>query len=522
MQDIIQQIRREIRGTWRYRWYALGVAWLVCIVAWGTILAMPDIYQANARVYVDADSRLAEVVGQVGVAPGVGSRVFVVRQAMLGRPQLERVARETDLDLRASSEEEKEDLLLALKEKISVTTGRTSQSQNLYSISFEDRDRSMAIAVVQMLLNTFVEDVLKLKEKGADDVTGYLRDQLAHYSSLLSESESRLAEFKKSHVGLLPGESGGVFEKMQREMDTLKQLRLDLRTELDRRDELRRQLESDAPMLLEGADGVSAPGSATEAAIVNLQTRRSELLLTVTERHPDVVAIDEQLQQLYEKRTAELGAMRSAGRGIEGAANATNPVYQEVQIALNTASVAVAGLRSQIAQREENVRELTEQINTIPEIEAEYTQLTRDYAQYQSLYNELLLQRERERLGSVGDERDIVSFNIVEPPSATNDPVAPQRGLLLVASLLAGLGIGGGFAFLMHLLNPVFNDAETLHRVGERPILGVVSRIWLERSRVRRRADVVTFAAATASLIVVFVCTVALQDDGVKLMQNFS
>ncbi len=360
------------------------------------------------------------LVGQVGVAPGVGSRVFVVRQAMLGRPQLERVARETDLDLRASTDEEKEELLLALKEKIGVSTGRTSQSQNLYTISFEDRDRGMALSVVQTLLDTFVEDVLKLKEKGAEDVTGYLRDQLAHYSGLLSEAEAKLAEFKKRHVGLLPGENGGVFEKMQREMDTLKQLRLDLRTELDRRDELRRQLESDAPMLPEGADeslAGSVPGSATETAIANLQTRRAELLLTVTERHPDIVAIDEQLEQLYEKRRSEREAMRSAGRGIEGAANATNPVYQDVQIALNTASVAIAGLRSQIAQREENVRELNEQINTIPEIEAEFTQLTRDYAQYQSLYNELLLQRERERLGSVGEERDIVSFNIVEPPN---------------------------------------------------------------------------------------------------------
>ncbi len=94
--------------------------------------------------------------------------------------------------------------------------------------------------------------------------------------------------------------------------------------------------------------------------------------------------------------------------------------------------------------------------------------------------------------------------------------------MLLAASLLAGLGIGGGFAFLMHQLNPVFNDAETLHRIGGRPILGVVSRTWLERSRVRRRADVVTFAAATAALIVVFIGTFALQDAGVRLMQNFS
>lgn len=117
MQDVVQMIRTELRGSWRYRWPAMGVAWLVCLVGWAGVLTMPDIYEARAQVFVDADSRLANVMGQVGVEPGVGTRVFVVRQAMLGRPQLERVARETDLDLRARDREEKEKLITSLREK---------------------------------------------------------------------------------------------------------------------------------------------------------------------------------------------------------------------------------------------------------------------------------------------------------------------------------------------------------------------------------------------------------------------
>ena len=132
---------------------------------------MPDIFEARAQVYVDADSRLAEVMGQVGVAPGVGSRVFVVRQAMLGRPQLERVARETDLDLRARTVAEKEELILELRDKIGVTSGRSSQARNLFTISFADRDRETALAVVQTLLNTFVEDVLEMKAQGSEEVS---------------------------------------------------------------------------------------------------------------------------------------------------------------------------------------------------------------------------------------------------------------------------------------------------------------------------------------------------------------
>ena len=523
MQELFQIIRSEIIGAWRYRWIAMIVAWIVCVLGWMFVISMPDIYEARAKVYVDADSRLASVVGQVGATTGVRSRVFVVRQAMLGRPQLERVARESDLDLRARTEQEREDMLASLRDRIGITTGRTAESRNLFTITFEDRDRSMAIAVVQTLLDTFVEDVLELKEQGVEDVEGYLEEQLAYYSQLLSASEAELAEFKKQNVGLLPGENGGIFERLQAQMDSLKQLRLDLQIEEDRRDELRRQLTSEVPMLppgSEGAGGVLVPSTPTESAIAELETRRSSLLLTFTERHPDVVAIDEQLEQLYAKRRAENAAMRNSGGGMEGAANATNPVYQSAQIALNEANVSIAGLRSQVVQLESAVRRLNGQIETIPEIEAEYSKLTRDYAQYRSLYDELLEQKERERMSTVGDDRDVVSFNIVEPATSPLEPVAPVRGIMILIVLIIGMGAGGGAAYLFHMLNPVFIDSATLRRITMRPVLGVVSKTWLDRGKVVRRVDMSSFTLAGIGLVVVFACTVLFQDYAVDFIQQ--
>jgi polysaccharide chain length determinant protein (PEP-CTERM system associated) len=442
---------------------------------------------------------------------------------MLGRPQLERVARETDLDLRARDDEERESLLNDLRDKIGIATGRADQSRNLYSITFEDRDRAMAVAVVQTLLDTFVEDVLELKEQGIEDVEGYLKEQLAHYSGLLSTAESELAGFKKQNVGLLPGDNGGVFQRLQTELDALKLLRIDLQTEIDRREELRRQLSSANSQLPPGSEnslGVLVPTTATESAIADLEARRSSLLLTFTERHPDINAINEQLEQLYVKRRNEQASLSSSGTGLEGAANATNPVYQTTQIALNEANVRIAGLRSQVTQRDMSAQHLRLQIDTIPEIEAEYTRLTRDYAQFQSLYDELLEQKERERMGAVGDNRDVVSFNVVEPPASGVEPVAPARGILILMVLAMGIGAGAGVAYLFHLFNPVFVDAETLRRVSMRPVLGVVSKTWLDRGRVVRRVNSSSFAVAGIGLVCVFVFSVLFQDYAAAFIQT--
>jgi polysaccharide chain length determinant protein (PEP-CTERM system associated) len=515
MHDILQLARTELRGMWRYRWIAMFGAWVVCVGGWVFVFTLPDIYEARAQVYVDADSRLADVMGDVGVSLGVNSRVFVVRQAMLGRPQLVRVARETDLDLRARSAEEMEILLFNLRENIGVRTGRLAQARNLYTITYSDRDREMSIAVVQELLDTFVEDVLELKEQGAEDVTDYLDDQLTHYSDLLSQAETNLATFKKEYVGLLPGESGGVFERLQAEMDATKALQTDLKIEEDRRDELRRQLSSGNPYLPQGtADptGAPVPGSSTETTISEFESRRAILLLTYTERHPDIVTIDEQLVQLYAKREEDRAALAAAGDGIEGVSNSTNPVYQSVQIALNEAGVTIAGLRSQLFQHEAAVRQLSDQVNTIPEVETEYAKLTRDYGQYRSLYSELLLRKERERMGTVGEDQNVVSFNIIDPPAALLEPVAPQRQLLLILALLAGLGAGVALAFVVHKAHPVFHDAKTLREVTGRPVLGVVSMTWLERHKLGRTVDFSSFALAGVSLLALFAMAVLLQD----------
>ena len=97
MQELLQAFWIELRGSWRYRWVAITTAWIVCLSGWFWVFTMPDIYQARAQVYVDADSRLASVMGQVGVSPGVGARVFVVRQAMLGRVPLGRLGEAQDV-----------------------------------------------------------------------------------------------------------------------------------------------------------------------------------------------------------------------------------------------------------------------------------------------------------------------------------------------------------------------------------------------------------------------------------------
>ena len=224
MNEILTLLRREIVGAWRFRWWAMAVAWCICVLGWLAIYAMPDIYEANARFFVETRSRLDRVIGEVVMQDQVGGQVNLVQQAMLGRPVLEKVASDTDYDLRAATPQQKNDLISSLMGKIQIT-GRPGNERmprpddGIYTIAFRDKDRRMSLAVVNSLLNEFMDDVVRGRQDSSDETIEFLQSEITKYDEQLRQREKALADFKQENVGLLPGDGGGYFSRMQVELD---------------------------------------------------------------------------------------------------------------------------------------------------------------------------------------------------------------------------------------------------------------------------------------------------------------
>lgn len=525
MSPLFNQIYDEIHGAWRFRWYALAAAWAVCVAGWLVVFTMQDMYEASARVFVDTRTALRPLLQGLAVDSDVDSQLKLVREGMLGRPQLERVARETDLDLQAATPRARAELIDKLRSRIVITGGASASnpqvSGGLFVISYQDPDRDKSVEVVDKLLNTFVEDTLGGKREGSETAQKFLRGQIEDYERRLSEAEARLADFKKRNVGLMPGEQGDYFSRLQNEMDAVKKAQAALGVATSRRDELQRQLRGETPFTAGGASnnagGRPASGD-TASRIQETQARLDELLLRFTEKHPDVVAARENLVQLKERQQAEIEALR---RGDPGAVRAaTNPVYQSIQLQLNQTEVEIAALRGEIADRQQKVGQLRQLVDTVPEVEAEFARLNRDYDVTRAQYTALVERLEKARLGEQAEETGVVKFEIVDPPSAPYAPVAPNRPRLLAMVLIAGLGVAGGIAYLLHQMRPVFNNTRTLNEITGLQVLGAVSMTWLDRHRHASRRRQLVWGGAAAMLLVLFIGVMVFQSAGARLMHR--
>jgi polysaccharide chain length determinant protein (PEP-CTERM system associated) len=376
---------------------------------------------------------------------------------------------------------------------------------------------------VDFLLRTLVNETLGGKREGSQSAQQFLETQIKDYEQRLRTAEDRLADFKSRHLGLMPTEQGGYFAQLQAEDAAVAKSKTDLAKAESRRAALEKQLHGDAAISavapttpVVGGSGVAAGD--TVSRIAETQAKLDDLLLRFTDKHPDVIATRQTLEELKRRRAQEIESLKRGDANAAAMSRAsTNPVFQSVQQALNNSEVEIADLRTELAQHEAKAQELRRLLDTAPQVEAEYAQLNRDYDVNKAQYTALLANYEKARLGERADDAGSVRFEIVQPPVASIGPVFPPRMILLAGVLLLALAAGGAGAYGMHQLRPVINSANGLAQLTGVPVLGAVGSAYPSRAQQVTRRDVRWLTVATACLVMVFAVAVTLSRAGVRL-----
>lgn len=495
-------------GMWRYRWHALACAWAIGLLGWVVTLLLPNMYEARAKVFVDTESVLKPLLRGLAAETDVMSQVSMMSRALLSEPQLERAARETDLYLRARNRKQLERLIERMRLSINLTGDPANP--NLYSIVYTDTERAMALRVVQKLLDNFVESTLGVNRQDASNAQQFLEAQIRELETRLLDAEGRLAEFKRNNVGLMPGAEGDYYTRMQTAMAKLAQLKGDYDVTVQRREMLDKQLEGEEPTFGLVSSSIESQ-SPLDAQIRDYRRKLDQLLLTYTEKHPDVVALRETIAKLEEQKKLAKEEKQVRTQGVETSQLLAlsqldvNPVYQRLKVASKEAEVEAATLRTQIAETQSEVSKLRSMVDTIPKVEAELAQLNRDYEVNKAQHTALLQRLESARLSeSVEQSRDDVKFRIIEPPLALLAPVGPPRLLFVIIVLLGAIASGAALAFVLHQINPVYLTRHELERATQLPVLGSVTlTLSVKQAAAARRRDRI-YAVAASLLLVAF------------------
>jgi len=514
MEELLAQITSIAKGMWRFRWPALGVSWLVAIAGAVIVFKVPDKYEATARIYVDTQSILKPLMSGLAVQPNIEQQVIMLSRTLISRPNVEKLVRMADLDLKTVSKTEQEALVTRLMGTLEIkNVGR----DNLYSLSYRDDEPAKEQRVIQTLVSIFVESSLGASRKDTEAARVFLNEQIKSYEAKLEEAEAKVKEFRLRNLQMTAGEGRDSATRLGELVEQLNQAKLALREAEQARDAARQQLalgktdgvNGGLPDLLAGGPTGVVSTPEIDARIDTQQRNMDVLLQRFTEQHPDVINVRRLIKDLEEQRRKEIKELQRIAKAKPPSnSDGTNSslAHQEMSRVLATSEVQVAALAARVAEYSARYDKAREMLKTAPQLEAEAAQLNRDYAIHKKNYEDLVSRRESASMsGELESASGVADFRLIDPPRVSPNPVAPNRLLLLPLAFAVALGAGLFTAFAGSQLRPVFHSAAELRTKVAIPLLGVVSRIASSAEVRREKMGLIRFVAGSSGLLAMLV-----------------
>ncbi|GAC1660485.1 MAG: hypothetical protein PVS2B3_13770 [Steroidobacteraceae bacterium] len=524
-------------------------------------MLLPPVYQSMATILIEQQEMPSDFV-RSSVSSYADQRVQVISQRVMTTQTLLDVIRRYDLYPRLRARESREAVIARMRQDIAVKmisadvidprSGRPTEATIAFSVAYSNRSPDQAAKVANELTTLFLNENLTTRTQVAQDAATFLTAEADRVNQHLAQLESQIAVFKSRHQESLP-------ELEQLNMQLLDRTSQDLDKDETRRSSLEQQqvyLEAQLAQLKPNSALFSDSGERIFSTTDRLKTLRSQLasaralygpdhpdiarltreiaglegqshdpadhndlrrdldkarteLAAARERygpeHPDRVRLERQVSSLEQELASATASATTAAPApaatIPVLADADNPAYIQIQSQLSATRNELRALAGE-EQRLRAVRnDYQRKITLEPQVERDYRELMRDYDNTKVKYQELRSKQGEATVSkNLETDRKGERFTLIEPPLPPEDPVSPNRPLILVLGLVLSVGLGIGAAVVAEALDNTVRGRRDLMRLVAGPpplaIIPLISVAVAAQSPWRRRASIALGVAA--------------------------
>jgi uncharacterized protein involved in exopolysaccharide biosynthesis len=440
---------------------------------------------------------------------------------------------------------------------IDPRSGHPTTATIAFEVSYVSGNPDTAVKVANELTTLYLNENLNNRTQLARDASTFLDAEADRLNHHIGELEAELAKFKDKHFHELP-------ELTPLNLQLLDHADEELRTQVARKASLQQQkvyLEAQLAQLKPNSTLFSETGERILTSADRLKMLRSELdsaRASYGPEHPDVVRLERQvagldkevaakdgdsaarlandLDRRLEHAQAELAAAearyspehpdrirlqrevetlkaeRAAAPVNTTAAAVTptkvipkeadNPAYVQIQAQLAATVNDLEALEGETAKLRARSEELTRNLALSPQVEQQYRELSRDYDNTRLKYQEVSSKRsEAKTAQNLEADRKGERFTLIEPPLPPEEPVSPNRKLIMIAGIILSGGLAAGVLWLLETFDSSVRGRLDLLKLTGVPPLALVPYIGTESERLATRRRVqVAWGSAVASL----------------------
>jgi polysaccharide chain length determinant protein (PEP-CTERM system associated) len=498
----------DVSGAVERRWpIAAAVAIAVFLAAIVIAAILPDQYETYTTVLVEPQTISTQLVEAQMEGTELNQRLHLMSMQILSRPRLSRIIDDLRLYTDESKEKTREEVIELMRSRISVEpvlpeletvlakefdVARRDVQINTFRLIFRHDEPKAAAAVANRLANDFIEEHIRERVQVSTDTSEFIEAELARLAVQIQDVESRIAQVKDENPGRLPED----LEANQRLYErTIESLRMAERqaAEAESDEAFYRQQSTIEP---EHGDNRWDPAD-PRRRVDTLELLLAEYLSKgFTEKHPDVIALKQQLDEVKKIQATE--------QTISESGEAISPSQQSAEAERRRAALRTSSARAEIERLQQQADQVQQRLAETPRVAERLTALERDYEHLFKSFQEYSNKRLEAAVAANAERRQKgEKLRILESAVPPPEPTSPNRLLIVVVGLLLGVTLGGGVGVLLEATDASFHGARQLQAALRIPVLAQIPAIIMESDKVAQRRRRVIVTAATAGIVTV-------------------
>jgi polysaccharide chain length determinant protein (PEP-CTERM system associated) len=495
-------VSQLLSGIYRRKQLVIAVFAVASLLAGYLAAVLPDIYRSSTVILVTPQRVPSSFVTST-VTTDLGERMRSIVQEILSRTQLEKIIQEFNLSASELKGETLDDRVESLRRKITIDI----QRNNVFQLSFQSRSPEKAKQVTNRLGSLFIEQNLLVREREALGTKSFINTEANRLRKELEEQEIAVNRYKAAHLFELPEQRETnlrSLEQLQREIEAASQRLTALQ---ERKGILQKQsVESDTITI--DAKGATVTVSADDTIQgLQIEMKKKELdslLQRYSNKHPDVLQLRKEIEALETKSKDTV--LPNPGNLTKASGGGSLKQVLKTQIA--DIEAEIQAVQRQIERSRNQIGILQTRVDNTPVRAIELSKVTRGYEITLKKYQDLLAKSlESELSENMEKSKKSEQFQILDPANFPLKPFSPNRSLIILIGLLAGLIGGVGLAVVWDSLNTSFKKSEELDGYVNVPLLATIPASLTRGSVLEaRRAQGVLVFASIGVLTVGMIC----------------
>lgn len=324
------------------------------------------------------------------------------------------------------------------------TAAASSKSSSVVAVTMRGANRQKIVDFVNSILNEYVSRGLERKNLVSENTIQFIDEQLGDIQESLSTAENALKDFRtRNDLVNLDLQANQVYNTLRTLDKERSEMNVNLMLYKRLQNYIQTQIDDPENLAAPSTMGISDPLlERLVQQLVTLSQTKATQLLTLTEQHPQIVKLDEQI--VTTKRTL---------------LETVNNLVENVQMSLKE-------LDKRIARTEAESK-------VLPEKERQLMNYQRNFTFNDDTYKYLMQRRAEAQILRASNTPDNEVLDLARVDRTVK--VSPRTSMNYLIALILGLLIPALYLFLKDFFNVNVNNRKDIEKLTKYPIIGQVA-----------------------------------------------